>query len=280
MITQLLWDRYGPVWRRIVEEAGAEVRFAEPERVRSALRDERLRAIPSTTLRLAAAQALALHDCDLLVAPDLNPGAESARGGGQDPWIASFPEALGTLGGLPPIEAVPAELRPDLEGRVVEMAQRVSRDPGAVRRAVDRHRAELRPVRVPEPRWTLRPSELATVGVVGQPWLLSDALVAASAREGEHLVSQHRLDPRALRDEGTRYDARLVPTDAEAIGAARLFTRRGSVARLRVLVDREAGADAWLVRQIEKLAHKAVEVVALDELVPADDLPGSLLVDA
>lgn len=280
MITQLLWHRYGPFWRRLAEDAGAEIRTAEPGRVRAALSDERLRGIPSLGLRLAAAQALALQEADLLLAPDLNPGPDTERGAGQDPWIASFPEALATLGGLPPVEGVPAELRPDLEGRVVEIARRLSSDAGAVRRAVDRRRAELRPKRVPEPRWTLRPSELATVGLVGQPWLLGDPLARAVAREGEHLVSQHQLDPRTLREEGHRYDARLVATDAEALGAARLFSRRGGVARLRVIVDRESGADAWLVRQIEKLSHKAVEVVQLQDLLPEEELLAALQADA
>ncbi len=282
-VTQLLWERYGPFWRGLLLDAGAEAVFAEPEATREALGDERILSIPGISFRLAAAQAAALAAAgvDVLLLPELNAaaGEGAARGGAQDPWIAAFPATLRrTLYGIPTVAAVPVDVDATVEGRAVTLLQETFHDPTLVRRVWARHRAAARPPRRAAPRWTLRPSERRTVGVVGQPWLLEPGTVRRLAREGEHLVSQGELDPRVLRDEATRVDARLVPTDAEALGAARLFARRGGVAALRVLVDRTSGSDAWLVRRLEESVHKELEVVSLEDVLAGEDPVDSLLV--
>jgi hypothetical protein len=267
-ITQLLWPRYGDFWVKLVSGAGLGPVYASPERVRRALDDPRLDSIPGTAFRLAAAQALALAlDADFIFAPDLNPGESATRGGGQDAFIANFPETLAsTLGGLPPVVGVPASLSvAGLEGLVFSTLLSLTHDAGLVRRVWERQRTAAKAPRLPEPRWRVRPSEGGTVGVIGQPWLLSDALVRRVAGES-HLVSQHQLEPALLRDEGRRLDDRLLGTDAEVLGAARFLGRKGSIERLVMIADETSGADAWLVAQVQRNVRKPFSVAYLQRL--------------
>ncbi len=279
-ITQLLWPRYGDFWVRLVEDVGGEVRFPSKERVLELSAGEQLADVPGVAFRLAVAQALSLQDADLVVAPDLNAATDVARGGGQDAFIASFPEALASsFGGLPPVVAVPATLAGDvktgeLETRALEFLLTLSRDAARVRRVWERHRALATAPRYPEPRWTVPPYE--TVGIVGQPWLLNDALVEHLQAGGSHAVSQHRFDPDLLREEGWRAEPRLVATDAEVLGAARLLGRRGAVSRLRFVADATSGADAWLYAQVTKQVHKPLSVTYLQDVLSAAEL-GTLL---
>ncbi len=265
-ITQLLWSRYGDFWVKLVSEAGLTPVYAPDEGVRRHLADARLGAVPGTAFRLAAAQALAL-DADVIFAPELNPGESATRGGGQDPFVADFPEALATtLGGLPPVTGIPSSLTGEgLESLVVSTLLNLTRDPGLVRRTWERLRKQAKAPRLPEPRWRVRPSEGGTVGVLGQPWLLNDTLVRRVVGES-HPVSQHQLEPTLLRDEGRRVAERLVSTDLEVLGAARFLGRKGSVERLIVIADETVSADAFLVTQVKKLVYKPLSVAYVQRL--------------
>ncbi len=276
VITQLLWPRYGPLWRRLIAGIGSEIRVAAVEAVRDWLSDPRLEGVAGLAFRLAAAEAIALSDCDLLLVPDLNPGADIGRGGGQDPWIASFPDVLAkVVGGLPPMVAVPAG-RPDtIEKVVLETLIRLGRDPLQARRIWHRHRAAGLPDRADSLGWPVSSPGAVVVGLIGQPWLLSEAMAGALVAEGERLVSQHHFDPAGLRGEGRRVEVELVATDLEVMGAARLFGRRGAVSKIRMLVDREVGSDAWLARRVEGLVRKPVVLTHLQDL----DDPVALLLE-
>lgn len=266
-VTSLLWSRYGSFWWDLVKDAGAAPVGADPAAVRAAVDDPRVGHVGALAFRVAVAEAVALATCDLLVVPDLNPGVETGRGGGQDPWIVSFPAALeSSVSGLPPVFGVPSELGDGVEPRGLELLRAVDRDPTRVRRVWDRNRARIRAPRVASVRWQLRPSETRTVGVVGQPWLVRDSLMTGLGTAQEHLVGQHQLDPASLREEGARFDPALVPTDAEAVGAARLFARRGLVKEVRVILDPEIGADAWLLRRVRDVVRKELTVVSVRDL--------------
>ena len=266
LITQLLWPRYGDFWTKLLADAGLELVYAQDDAVRRALTDPRLGAVPGTAFRLAAAQALAL-DADVIVAPELNPGESATRGGGQDAFIADFPGALvATLGGLPPVLGVPASLAGEgLESLVVSTLLNLTHDPALVRRVWERHRNAARAPRPPEPRWRVRPSEGGTVGVIGQPWLLTDAVVRRGAGE-RHAVSQSQLAPQLLRDEGRRVAERLVSTDLEVLGAARFLGRKGSVEQLVMIADETVSADAFLVAQAQKIVYKPFSVAYVQRL--------------
>lgn len=268
LITRLLWPRYGPFWEALFGQAGLETVTAPREALERALRDERLAAVSGVAFELAAAQALALQDADVLLAPELNPGEEVARGSGQDPWIASFPDTLAkTMVGLPPVLGVPASLDAPLESLAIGALQTLTRDPALARRAWEKSRALAKPPRYSEPRWTVAGRE--TVGLVAQPWLLGDGVVARlGTRLGErHLVSQHTLDPATLREEGRRVDERLIGSDLEVLGAAHLMARKGSVTRLVMLLDASSGADGMLRARLERNLRKPLEVVSLQDLL-------------
>lgn len=277
-MTQLLWPRYGLFWRDLTLAASATPVFPTLEGVRAALADAAVGQVPGAAFRLAAAQARSLaEDVDLLVVPSLNRDLGVQRGGGQDPWVADFPAALrNAVPGLPPLVAVPVNLDLGVQSIAVELLQTLLRDPAHVRRVWGRLRPGARPPNLPAVTWNLRPGQLATVALVGQPWLLNDALVAALAEPGLNLVPLHRLDPLELREEGLRSDARLIDTDAEVLGAARAAARRNAVSRLKLVVDPGAGADAWLARRVERVAHKPVEVLSLPDVLsnvdPVDTL--------
>ncbi len=269
-LTSLLWERYGPLWHKLVTGVGADALFPEPPLVERALTDARLAKVPGVAFKMAAAQALSL-DVDMLIVPDLNPAFESARGGGQDPWVASFPEALAaTLGGLPPLVGVPAGLENPPQTLAVNTLHALSRDPALVRRVWERNRSLAKPPRYPEPRWRGLSNE-RVVGVLAQPWLLTDVVVGKLGAPGQHLVSQGRLEPAMLRDEGARLDARLLPTDREVLGAARYLSRKGSVDELVMVAD-QTGTDAWLATQVARAVHKPLTVVYLHDLLSPDDL--------
>lgn len=272
-VTQLLWSRYGHFWRDLVEAAGAEAVFATEAAVRAALTDVEIGQVPTAAFKLAAAQARALADeVDLLLLPALNPDSTSARGGAQDPWIADFPQRLGaTVVGLPNLRAVPARLDETVEASAIELLQLLLHDPAQVKRVWSRLRTALKPTVGRPVSWSFMPGELTTVALLGQPWLLNDALARAVTRPGEHVVSQHRLDPTELRGEGLRVDERLIDTDAEVLGAARLSARRAPVARLRLIVDPASGSDAYLANRVERLVHKSVELLSVQDAIGAED---------
>lgn len=264
-VTQLLWDRYGPFWQKLFEDAGAEIVMPDPRRVRSLLSDARLDPIPALAFRLVAAQALVLVDADLVVVPDLAGEGEVDRGSGQDPWIASLSYTLGaTVGGLPRLLPVPAQLSPATEGRAVEILHQLVHDPVRVRRVWDRNRALARPAQGRDlPQVPL--SDRCSVGILGQPWLLGPPLLQVLEDEGISLVAQSHFAPESLRREGERLEMALLPTDRETLGAAHLLSRRGDVERLMVVQDR-SGADGWLLRAIRRLSHKPVTGRLLGEL--------------
>lgn len=276
-VTQLLWERYGALWLSLVRDAGSEPVLPEREAVRAVLDDPRVAAVPALTFRLAAAQALSLAQADVIFVPELNPdiateGGSVARGGAGDPWVADFPDALrSAVAGLPPLVAVPASLDAGVEASAVTALQNLVHDAHSVRRIWGRRRAEARPVRLRPPRWTKRPEELRTVGLVGQPWVLSDGLASRLRDDGDLVVGQHRLDPRELRQEAQRMGEWLAPTDAEVLGAGRLFGRRGGIDVVRVVADRGSGADAWLVDRLRATIRKPVEVRYLQDVLAADD---------
>lgn len=265
-VTQLLWPRYGDFWVKLVTGAGLEPVYADGERVRRVLGDPRLAALPGTAFRLAAAQALAL-EADVVFAPDLNPGEDSTVGGGQDPFIANFPEALrASLPGLPTIVGIPTELGGEgFESLIVSTLLNLTHDAGLVRRVWERQRTAAKPPRLPEPSWRVRPSEGQVLGIVGQPWLLSNALLKRLAGD-RHAVSQGQLGPSLLRAEGRRLDGRLIGTDAEVLGAARFLSRKGNIGSLLLLADETAGVDMWLAALAQKHATKPLEVVTLQQL--------------
>lgn len=268
-ITNLLWSRYGTFWQRLVAGAGAEVAVASSDEVALACQQPAVAQVPTLAFRRAAAQSVALGACDVIVVPDLNFGSEVERGGGQDRWVSDLPRALAdALPSLPNVLAVPAELGEDVESVAVPLLTRLLGDPGKVTRVWARHRVAASQVEPrPAPAWS-QPGK-RTVGVLGQAWNLGEDVLASLANDSDHLVPMTAFDPSSLREEAWRADARLIPSDAETLGAARLLARRGSVARVTFVADGESGADAWLLQRArDRLGHKPLDLRYLQDLLP------------
>ncbi len=278
-IKQLLWERYGQCWRSLVQGVEADVLEAEPTRMIRHYETHSPTEVSGVQFRLAMAEALALNDVDVLIVPDLNPNKTASRGGGQDPWIASFPETLQRFAGLPPILKVPATLDTRLEPLVLETLLSIKRDPATVRRVWERNLPNLKPKRYPEPRWTRLSGQKETAGLIGQPWLLTQQLLSLLSLPETHIVSQGQVSPATLREEAKRLEQRLVATDAEVLGAAHFFNRKGNVDKLVMVVDTTSGADLWLEKQVRKIVSKPLETITLQEVMTEHGV-GALLVSS
>jgi len=279
-LTHLLWERYGPFWTSLAQAGGAEVVHPEVEAVVARLADPRVAAAPAIAFRVAIASALALEEVDLLVVPRLNPAAgdRGGRGAGQDPWVAELPTMLErSVPGLPPIWSVEADLGRPLESNAVTFLRRLTTDVGVVRRAWSQHRAAAHPPRRGTAAPMAAPPGTPTVALVGEPWWMTPAVAALATRPGERLSAPYDLDPAALRDEGRRLDVALVDSDAEALGAIRLYARSAAIARLRLVVDAAADSDAWLVRRARVLVPRRLEVVDVRDLGGPEQLLQALL---
>jgi hypothetical protein len=92
-----------------------------------------------------------------------------------------------------------------------------------------------------------------------------------------NVISQQQFDPALLREEAGRLEKRLIPTDAEVLGAAHYLNRKGTIDKFLMLVDNSSGADVWLEKQVRKIITKPLEVVYLQDIVPEHELVATLL---
>jgi hypothetical protein len=276
-VKQLLWERYGQVWITLVK--GVDSDILEPDRDNVKHHFEAQPDSSGLCFRLAIAEALALSEADILIVPDLNPGETIARGGGQDPWIARFPEALQRVAGLPPVIKVPASLEVTLEPLVLETLLSFKRDPNKVRLVWERVHPELKPKRYPEPRWNKLPGQKETASVIGQPWLITEQLLRLVPLPDTHVISQQQFSPASLREEAKRLEKPLIATDAEVLGAAHFLNRKGNIDKIVMIVDSTSGSDLWLEKQVRKIVTKPLEVIYLQGLL-AEHGVGALLVSS
>lgn len=281
-VTQLLWDRYGAFWRDLAEGAGAEAVLPEPGAVNQVLSDLPDDAAPTAAFRLALAQAMALAETDLLVLPRLNPEDKGDRGGGSDRWIADLPGAL--------VDAMPSGARslavatyPDegVETAAVQFVTDLVRGAAEVGRVWARFRTRAEALaqgrgptraRAQADRAAARALAHGNARVyLAQPWVMSTEVAARLANADERAVTQLAVDPAKAREEGWRFDERLLHTDAEVIGAARLLGRRSGVGELRMIVDEASPSDAWLVRRLTQVTRRPVEAVPWQTALGSDD---------
>lgn len=270
-ITQLLWSRYGEFWQQVAAAAEYEPVFPTDERTLELLGMPELQAIRSVSFRIAAAQALALaDDTQLIVVPDVSLGVREPRGAGENPWISALGDSLSvTFPELPPLFSVPAALGTVAEPAVLQFLQDGLFEPASMKLAWSRLRAPLY-----EPR-TVRGDPFAKAandplftGLIGQPWLLNDAIITAAAERFGPVVAQAAFAPEVLVAEGERVlDRPLLPTDVEVLGAARLFARRAAVGQVALIVDPLSSSDAWLQRRVQKLIGERLQVVTLTDLL-------------
>lgn len=278
-ITQLLWSRYGPFWAKLFKEIGVEVVFADVQNLNYKIKSFNLKEVDGFMFRLAILQALSLDNVDLIIAPNINHASISSKGSAQDPWIANFPDTLAQkVKGLPPILQVPATLRlpyDELEKLVMQILYPLTRQANDIRRVWERH-YNIKEPKFTEPNWSTYANKNKVLGVVGQPWLICEALVEALKNDSNQIIAQHQLDPNYLQQEGLRINNDLTTNDSEFIGAVHYLGRKGSINKLVMLADKTSGSDAWLMKRAKHLTHKPFTVNYIQDLMPANELADKL----
>lgn len=267
-ITQLHWNRYGDFWQNIIKDAGAQPIFANKEEILANLKDERLENIDNHIFKIAAAEALALKDVNLIIAPDLNQNKEATKGGGQDPWLANFPAALQkVVKGLPAIYAVPSQNTADIQEKAIELLMSLTHSPSVAKRILNEHiaklKAEFKDIRHID-KYRDAPA------LIGQEWLIDSFLELAS--NDFDLIKQSEINPESLKEEAARHDKNLIDSDAEVLGASYLFNRKAAINRILFLADQTSANDLWLERRAKKIVRKDFKTIYIQDLLNNEDL--------
>ena len=275
-ITQLLWVRYGSFWVKMFENIGVEVVFPNPKMTYKA-QNINLEEVSGFVFRLAVLQAIML-DVDFVVAPNINFDSKASKGSAQDLWIADFPNALASqVRSLSPILPVPATLNlplADLEKLAMQTLYPLTHQATEVKRAWERYSSGIKDQ---VPAYAKAPQGENHIGVIGQPWLLSEDLVKALGVN--KFFAQHKLDPGFLQKEGMRVRKDLLSSDTEVIGAAHYLDRKGSIKEIIMLADNSSGADVWLTKRVGRIINKPFSVKYIQDLLPISELVGKLTVN-
>lgn len=267
-ITQLHWNRYGDFWQNIVKDTGAELVFATKEEILANIKDERLENIDNLIFKTAAAEAIALNEVNFIIAPDLNQNRDATKGGGQDPWLANFPETLQTVvKGLPAVYGVPSQNTANIQEKAIELLMSLTHSPNTAKRILNEHLAKLQ-IPYSDIRNIDRYRDVKAL--VGQAWLL-DSLTELASNDFD-LIKQNDIDPQILKDEAARHDKNLIDTDAEVLGACYLFSRKAAINKILFLADKNSSNDLWLNRRAKKIIHKDFETIYIQDLLSDEDL--------
>lgn len=245
VLNSWLAGRYLPFWEAYVRQLGVEV-----------IHPQSFVSQPPSAVSQVLGQVGSLkgQSVDYLLLPDVQLGVESNRGL-PSPWTINLEAALRqTVPGLPSAIVVPAELSPDLAGLAAAVGQTLSQNPMTARRALERTRPLLTPqYKAPKQAGS------GLIGIVAQPmlldnWELLEPLKAALEKHGLNLFLADK-PPAELRLEGDKLGLGLeLPTDLEAAGMHRLFSRLGKVKGILYLHDEEYTP---LPNPLRKLVMKA-----------------------
>lgn len=201
---------------------------------------------------------LKARGADVILLPDAQLGVEGERGGGQCPWVRDLESTVESLRpASPKLFVVPAALDSHVLGLAARLGSELVRNPQAVRLALERSRAQIKPCgpyRLPG-----SDAGVVSVGLVGEPYLIEEprlyqGLLEALAPYGVVLADRA---PEELRREGERLGLRLVlPSDLEWAGSAHYLARRASVKVVVSLVEPECEAMArvagWIAGKLPK----------------------------
>lgn len=232
VLTHWLSGRYLPFWEAYLREMGVEMVRPETPAIKLPL-PEPLQKVMGEVISLKG------QGVDYLLLPDVQLGVESKKGN-PSPWMIDLEASLRRLiPGMPPALVVPAELSNDLTGTAAEIGQGLTRNPMTTRRALERTKYLL----VPEFN-APKQAGSGLVGLVAQPVLLDDPATLQQLRdslenEGLKLFLSDKSPPE-LREEGQKLELGLeFPTDLEAAGMHRYFSRIGRVKAIVYLHDEE-----------------------------------------
>lgn len=278
----LLFSRYESLWRELITTLGLEWQEASLEDSLALLAkpaiQRHLASITGVNFQLFALELHSLSSTsDALLVPALNNiEVHATKGSGQNPWIASLADMLPSqFSQLPRVFSVPARQfleREKLEPIVIRTLMDMLANAALVRRSWERQRlkASKKP-RHADVLWQV--AEKKTLAVVAQPWLLEDLcldwqglLEPHLSSQNYHLVWQQQLSPYQLRQEGWQQDAKLLASDAEVLGAARLCVRKSMVDGIVFISDETQPSDGWLEHRLGQLSHKKLRSFSLQQL--------------
>ncbi len=225
-----LSERYLPFWEAYLGQLNIEVIHPQSQAEQP----------PSpVSLVVQQAQSLKNQGVDFLLLPDIQLGVESHKGS-PSPWMIDLEASLSrVVAGLPPAIKVPAELSLELAGLAASIGQTLSRNPMTARRALERTKTLLHSqYKAP------RQAGSSWVGLVAQPILLDNPAMLSPLRQA---LESHHLNlfladksPPELRLEGHKLGLGLeLPTDLEAAGMHRYFSRLGKIKGILYLHDDE-----------------------------------------
>ncbi|MFC6591741.1 hypothetical protein ACFP81_06750 [Deinococcus lacus] len=206
-----------------------------------------------------------------------------------DAWNEALCELLPRrIAGLPLLLDVPGDLS-GVETAAAELGQRLVRQPGTVRSALEKVRPLAQPRRQEMP--PLQRASRPTVGVIGPRTLLGNAELSAPLRQrleqlGLHAVYAPDLPQALVAERGERLESsRAAAGDRALYGALRLLQGKGAVAGLLLVFPaRDEAARAALSRlsaevhkpsltlEIEAGEHSWPELQALAEQLGAQAL--------
>lgn len=280
----LLFSRYESLWRELITTLGLEWQEASLEDSLALLAkpaiQRHLASITGVNFQLFALELHSLSNTsDALLVPALNNiEVNATKGSGQNPWIASLADMLPSqFSQLPRVFSVPARQfleREKLEPIVIRTLMDMLANAALVRRSWERQR--LKATKKPpqgSPNILWRVAEKKTLAVVAQPWLLEDLrldwqglLEPYCSSASYHLIWQKQFSPHQLRQEGWRQDAKLLASDAEVLGAARLSLRKHTVDGLIFISDETQPSDGWLEHRLKQLSQKEFHSLSLQQL--------------
>lgn len=257
-----LGARYGRYWAAFLKELGVEVVTPDlPAAEAFALGQESLPDAP-VQVQLVLGRVLALGRVDLVLLPQTPP----LRG---DAWGEALPDLLSRrLSGLPPMQALP-DGGPEMVAAATDLGQRLIRNPGRVRLALER----VKPLAAP-PREDMPPLSRAsrvTVAVVGPRALLGDPDLGAGLRAaledlGLHPVTSPELPPSQVAARGERMErAATAPAgEKELYGSLKLLDGKSAVRGVILAAPARDGAARTALERLAGQTHKPALVVDVD----------------
>ncbi|WP_034386207.1 hypothetical protein [Deinococcus sp. YIM 77859] len=257
-----LGARYGQYWAAFLKELGVEVvQPALPAAEALALGKASLPGEP-VQVQLALGRVLELARTDAVLIPQTLPVADDA-------WGEALTELLPRrISSLPPLIAVP-DGGEAMAKAAAELGQRLTRNPGRVRLALER----VKPLAA-EKREEMPPLSRAsrvTVAVIGPRALLADSDLSAGLRAalealGLHGVYASDLPAAQVAARGARLErAEAAPAGEKALfGALKLLDSKSAVRGVLFAAPARDGAHRAALTRLAALTHKPALVIDVD----------------
>ncbi|GAA5514149.1 hypothetical protein Dcar01_02902 [Deinococcus carri] len=257
-----LGARYGRYWAAFLKELGVEVAVPTlPAAGALALGRDSLPDEP-VQVQLALGRVLELGRVDLVLLPQ-TPAVAS------DAWGEALTDLLPRrISGLPQLLALP-DGGPEMVAAATELGQRLTRNPGRVRLALERVKPLAAEKRAEMPR--LNMGSRVTVAVIGPRALLADPDLSGGLREaldalGLHGVYLPDLPAAQVAERGERLEnaARAPAGEKELFGALKLLEGKSAVRGVLLASPARDGAHRAALNRLAAMTHKPALVIDVD----------------